>query len=162
MDNLDSYQNGGISNIMSYYNNYNPMQQQMPQNYPPMDQSPNTNCNFIYVNGFSQVQEYIVRPNQKLYFLDNNNNLMYTKEANSFGIATTETFEVNKIDNVPVATPPTTNQNDTITREEFDSLKSQLNELQNRLNKQHNKGENKYESTKNNSKRSNGRANENT
>lgn len=144
---------------MNQFTNY-PYQNIQPQ-YQQIDQPSNTNCNFIYVNGYNQVQEYVVRPNQRLYFLDNNDNYMYVKEANNFGIATTETYEIKKVENVPVVQPIQNPPQDIITREEFESLQKQLNDLQTKLNNQSNKGDNRHESIKTNNKQSNGRANEN-
>lgn len=73
--------------------------QNYPQNYPqPQSCEAGSNCDFINVNGVNQVLEHVVKPGQKLYFLDNNKPIMYTKEANSLGTTVTKAFAVSEID----------------------------------------------------------------
>lgn len=93
-----------------------------PQNYPP------TNCDFIQVSGIEQVREHIVFPGQKLYFLDNNKPLMYTKEANSLGTTNIETYSVTKVEETEAIRQPSNEFDDL--RREIDICMQRIDELE--------------------------------
>lgn len=77
-----------------------PQQMDQPyqsQNKTPMHSNSQTNCDFILVTNLDQVKAYIVYPGQKLYFLDINKSIIFTKEASNLGTTNIEAFNVTKV-----------------------------------------------------------------
>lgn len=77
-------------NMYSPYSNYNipqipmyrpPVQQQSPQPSPVPEQQQvrKTNCDWVFVSGIQQVRDSVLMPGQNIYFLDNNNSMIYQK-----------------------------------------------------------------------------------
>lgn len=87
----------------------------------------NCNCDFVNVTDPGQVKEFIVRPGQKIYFLDNNRPLMYTKEANNFGTTDTRAYKVTEVDFEELVRQMNEPQNNCITRDELRMLFDRLN-----------------------------------
>lgn len=118
--------------------NYLPQYQQMPQQVAPVSQpaqavtatSPGsepqkkTNCEWIYVNGVNGVREHIVQPNQKLYFLDNNDPVFYVKAADNFGTSQIKAYRFSEI----IDMPHSQNQSSGT-----DDMKNEIKEIKNRL-----------------------------
>lgn len=122
-------------NSQMKYGNYGvPVQNgysQYPAGQPEMNSIPfnvnneirNCNCDFINVPGPEQVKECIVRPGQKIYFIDNNRPLMYTKEANNFGTTETKAYTVQEIDFEELMRQVNNDSNgNPVSREEFAML----------------------------------------
>lgn len=77
-----------------------PQQMEQPyqsQNKNPIHSNSQTNCDFILVTNLDQVKAYIVYPGQKLYFLDINKSIIFTKEASNLGTTNIEAFNVTKV-----------------------------------------------------------------
>lgn len=144
------------------YNYYpvNPIPQpppnQQPQNQVPMD----CNCDFIVVPGPQAVKDFVVRPNQKRYFLDANNPIMYVKSADSFGMSDTKAYRTEPISFDDLIRQDAVSTFPGVQREEYDGLVSKMNQMEETLrqfmsrmdnNGNANKGGNKYESSGNKS-----------
>lgn len=147
-----------MNNGYNYYQ-VNPMSQpppnQQPQNQVPMD----SNCDFIVVPGPQAVKDFVVRPNQKRYFLDANNPIMYVKSADSFGMSDTKAYRTEPISFNDLIRQDAVSSFPGVQREEYDSLVSKMNQMEETLrqfmsrmdnNGNVNKGGNKYESSGNN------------
>lgn len=130
--------NNPYSNFPYSYNNLPQQYAQLPQQVAPVQQpqavgatTPNgsmqkqTNCEWIYVNGVNGVREHIVQPNQKLYFLDNNDPVFYVKAADNFGTAQIKTYRFTEVYDIPRS------QQDRY--QEDISLKDEIKEIKNRL-----------------------------
>lgn len=143
------------------YNYYpvNPISQpppnQQPQNQVPMD----CNCDFIVVPGPQAVKDFVVRPNQKRYFLDANNPIMYVKSADAFGMSETKAYRTEPISFDDLIRQDAVSTFPGVQREEYDGLVSKMNQMEETLrqfmsrmdnNGNVNKGGNKYESSGNN------------
>lgn len=147
-----------MNNGYNYYQ-VNPMPQpppnQQPQNQVPMD----CNCDFIVVPGPQAVKDFVVRPNQKRYFLDANNPIMYVKSADSFGMSDTKAYRTEPISFDDLIRQDAVSTFPGVQREEYDGLVSKMNQMEETLRQfmsrmdnsgNANKGGNKYESSGNN------------
>lgn len=117
---------------MNYFNQY-PYQQ--PQAYQPMQQQ--NYSTFIVVNGFQDVERYIVSPNQTVNFYDGKNGYLYLKSADSIGKYSIRAFKLDEIDlNSSNTREP---KQEYITRSDLTSLQqdfeNKLNDLSTRLEK---------------------------
>lgn len=133
-----------------------PPPNQQPQNQVPMD----CNCDFIVVPGPQAVKDFVVRPNQKRYFLDANNPIMYVKSADSFGMSDTKAYRTETISFDDLIRQDAVSTFPGVQREEYDGLVSKMNQMEETLrqfmsrmdnNGNANKGGNKYESSGNKS-----------
>lgn len=93
----------------------------------------NTNCDFINVNGPQQVREYIVNPGQKVYFMDNNNPLMYVKQADNFGVTKTTACKLTEVDFDSLLAPPPSPAQIGVSKEDFNKLFDALSNLSARV-----------------------------
>lgn len=107
-----------------------------PQTYTPQPtmEPIGSNCDFINVNGVNQVLEHVVKPGQKLYFLDNNKPIMYTKEANSLGTTVTKAFSVSEIDlDTLINKPNEAISMSEVSRELLDEMRCKIEDLEARM-----------------------------
>lgn len=130
------YTNQPVYGAPTQYNgqpqNNNQMQVQNPQPIPVQ-----SNCDFIYVSDPTQVKEYIVRPNQKLYFLDNNKPILYVKEATSVGTTNVTAMRIEEIDfNSLLNELQQPNQSSSVSETEFKELSNDIRALIERMNQQ--------------------------
>lgn len=128
-----------------------PPPNQQPQNQVPID----CNCDFIVVPGPQAVKDFVVRPNQKRYFLDANNPIMYVKSADSFGMSDTKAYRTEPISFDDLIRQDAVSTFPGVQREEYDGLVSKMNQMEETLrqfmSRMDNKGGNKYESSGNKS-----------
>lgn len=130
------------------YYGYSQQPQMEPQygpNYPQQNRysGQTTNCDFILVTSLDQVKSYIVYPGQKIYFLDINKSIIYTKEASNLGTTSIEAFTIAKIalDDVGgFVNTPTANRDEEITRlnERIDALEKKLDTRSDKDNRGYN------------------------
>lgn len=81
-----------------YNNPVQPTSLPQPAQTPQQtDNSPKSNCQWIYVSGLAQVHDHIVPPCKEYYFMDNNKMCFYVKTADNFGTATTRVYEFKEI-----------------------------------------------------------------
>lgn len=114
------------------YQNGTPNYQPTP---PVVNQTPN--ADFIRVPGPQYVHDYVVNPCERLMFLDINRPIMYMKEADKIGKATTTAYSMTEINfedllNSENGAPIS---NLMVTREEFDNMKEELNRLMDRFDR---------------------------
>lgn len=102
---------------------------------PPQNQQVpiQSNCDFITAPGPEFVKDYIVRPNQKLFFLDSNHPILYVKEADSVGISKTEAMSLEKIDFDSLFPKTTQTASTGVTETEFKGLSDDIRNLVGRL-----------------------------
>lgn len=74
----------------NYNNGYNQFQQQQPQQQNYM--------NLLVVNGYEDVEKYIVMANQTVNFYDNKNGYIFVKSADGIGKYTIKSFKLNEVD----------------------------------------------------------------
>lgn len=141
------------------YNYYpvNPIPQP-PPNPQPQNQVPiDCNCDFIVVPGPQAVKDFVVRPNQKRYFLDANNPIMYVKSADSFGMSDTKAYRTEPISFDDLIRQDAVSTFPGVQREEYDNLVARMNQTDDLIKQliskmdNANKGGNKYESSGNKS-----------
>lgn len=147
-----------MNNGYNYYPT-NPIPQ--PPNPQQQSQVPmDCNCDFIVVPGPQAVKDFVVRPNQKRYFLDANNPIMYVKSADSFGMSDTKAYRTEPISFDDLLRQDAVSTFPGVQREEYDGLVSKMNQMEETLrqfmsrmdnNGNVNKGGNKYESSGNKS-----------
>lgn len=148
-----------MNGYMGAYNNYTSPQPQNPNFIPNQNGNfQNSNCDFVNVPGPEQVKEFIVRPGQKVYFLDNNQPLMYTKEANNFGTTETKAFLVNEVDFAQILNKASgVSENQGVTKTEYAELVERMNKTDTVLAGIMEKLDNMtYSNNKNNNGRRNG------
>lgn len=120
-----------------YYPNYGYNQQQNQGVQQSSNVMAATNCDFINVNGPEQIREYVVRPGQTVYFLDNNQPIMYNKSADSFGITTTKAYRMDEISFESLIRPTAVEPaSDLVSRDEFNGLATDIRSLLDKINKQ--------------------------
>lgn len=115
------------------------MGNQQPNNFQPQPNQQQiqiqSNCDFITVPGPEHVKEYIVRPNQKLFFLDSNRPILYVKEADSVGITKTEAMRLDKIDFESLFSNKTESSG-VVSLDDFNALAGDIRSLINQVNNQ--------------------------
>ncbi len=138
---------------MAFYNPFpatyqNPYYQQMQQQIPvPQQQiqqqpvqsqiqpSQPMNSNLIWVSGEAGAKAYLVAPNTTVQLWDSEAQVIYLKSADASGMPSIKTLDYTiRNENQPIQTLQHTDDN-FISREEFDALKSDLDALQSELNK---------------------------
>lgn len=95
---------------------YNPMQQ------PTMQQNaPQTNLDWIRVNGVNDVQNVTVQPGQKAWIMLANEPVFALKSADNMGITTTDFYRFERYNPEQSKSEP-----DYVTRDEFNAFIEQL------------------------------------
>lgn len=123
------------------YNTYgfNPYQQQQvqqvqqpePQPVPQIMQKI-TNCEWIFVNGLSQVKEHIVQPNQTFYFLDNNDPILYEKKADNLGSCQIKAYQMKEINLNDINQSGNINVPD-VTKDDINALAARISQLEQQM-----------------------------
>lgn len=96
-----------------------------------------TNVNWIQVAGIEGARNQIVQPNQTAWMMDNNNPYFYVKSVDGMGSATLKMFSFQEIpqDTVKVTqNTPIMNNEEYVTRKEFNELLSKLGETEDNYN----------------------------
>ena len=133
--------------------NYNQYQQSFPQPYPdrltqlqnqyqqavnvPQIQTvpqPQVNQGLLWVSGEIGAKSYLVAPNTTVLLMDADSQKFYLKSTDSAGMPNLRTFEyVEVFPNAQPAEPPIDLDEKFVTRAEFESIKSQYEEIINKL-----------------------------
>lgn len=123
---------------MAFFNTYstyqNPYYQQQTQpmmQAQPVMQTPTTHTGIVWVQGEAGAKSYLVAPNTTVQLWDSEAQVIYLKSADASGMPSIKTLDYTIRDNQQAQAIPQVV--DTISREEFDSLKNQLIHLQNEL-----------------------------
>jgi len=93
-------------------------------NYNAINQPMITQTNKIYVSGKEDAQSRILPPNSDYIFLDNNKPIIYQKIVNGSG-----QFEFKMFDIIPHKEETETSSVTSVSREEFEELKTKIDKL---------------------------------
>lgn len=87
------------------------------------------NSSIVWVQGEDGAQNYPVAPNNTVLLMDSNSNKFYIKSSDMYGKPTVRVYTYEE--QVKEQQKPTeqASQNDFVSREEFDTLKKQFDEL---------------------------------
>lgn len=108
---------------------------QMPQ----MQQPPQTNQGLLWVSGEVGAKSYLVAPNSTVLLMDSDSSRFYLKSADNSGMPSLRIFEYKEVTNMAQNAPQDsrTSENNLdgryVTRDEYDSLKRQYEEITERL-----------------------------
>ena len=108
---------------------------QMPQ----MQQPPQTNQGLLWVSGEVGAKSYLVAPNSTVLLMDSDSSRFYLKSADNSGMPSLRIFEYKEVTNMAQNAPQDsrTSENNLdgryVTRDEYDSLKRQYEEITARL-----------------------------
>lgn len=108
---------------------------QMPQ----MQQPPQTNQGLLWVSGEVGAKSYLVAPNSTVLLMDSDSSRFYLKSADNSGMPSLRIFEYKEVTNMAQNAPQgsRTSENNLdgryVTRDEYDSLKRQYEEITARL-----------------------------
>lgn len=127
------------NNMMWQQNQYQPQMQQIQpyntmqpyfdrlQNLQQKQQSqfPQSNVNWIQVNGIDGAKSQIVQQGQTLWMMDNNDKIFYIKSVDNVGSANLKMFRFEEIDGNAIQQ----NSSTIIAKDEYESLKNEINDL---------------------------------
>lgn len=100
---------------------------QYAQQYSHQPQVPVQNVSWIQVAGIEGAKNQIVQPGNTAWMMDNNAPYFYVKSVDGMGSATLKAFRFEEASPDTLDTPKTqTQQQDYVTRAEFDALVSEL------------------------------------
>lgn len=117
-----------------------PAQYQVGQPAQPMQPVPQPqaiNQGLLWVQGEAGAKSYLVAPNTTVLLMDSEGSRFYLKSTDNAGMPTMRTFEYREVpQNVPQAPQATPNDFDDkyVTREEYDGLRRQYEEILDKLN----------------------------
>lgn len=115
----------------SYNQNFNP---NLNQNYNQNFNNQNINnvenkqnVNWIYVGSFDETKDILVQANQTAWIMNSNKPEFYVKQADNMGICTVKSYGFVEIN----PEQPTQNQQNFVTKEEFEEFKNEMRNLRN-------------------------------
>lgn len=129
---------------MAFYNNPFPATYQNPyyaqpqvvqgqQSVVPQPQQQTQNNNIIWVTGEAGAKSYLVAPNTTVQLWDSEAQVIYLKSADSSGMPSIKTLDYTiRAENQPIQAVPN-QDNNFISREEFNGLKGELDALKSEL-----------------------------
>ena len=159
---------------MSNYSSYQPMPQpyadrlaQLQNQYnqavniPQMQTvpQPQVNQGLLWVSGEVGAKSYLVAPNSTVLLMDSDSSRFYLKSADNAGMPSLRIFEYNEITNLPQNAPQAPNLDENVlndkfvTREEYEGLKRQYENIMERLNGMASNAESAEPTTKSKSRR---------
>ena len=106
---------------------------------PQMQQPPQTNQGLLWVFGVVGSKSYLVASNSTVLLMDSDSSRFYLKSADNSGMPSLRIFEYNEVTNMAQNAPQDsrTSENNLdvryVTRDEYDSLKRQYEEITARL-----------------------------
>lgn len=87
---------------MHGFGGFQPYQSQTPIIQPmPINTQPQTNVQWIYVNGLDGARSQIVEPGRTAWMMDNNDPVLYVKAVDGMGSATLKAFRLEEIPDSP-------------------------------------------------------------
>ena len=114
-----------------YQQPYNNQQYQQAQQYQTQVQNQQSQQNFmnlLVVNGYDEVEKYIVMANQTVNFFDNKNMYIYVKSADGLGKYSIKAFKLNEIDIKDIGKEINEDKPQYITRTQLDTLENVFND----------------------------------
>lgn len=130
-------------------NNYYPQTSYFPQQTYPnytyqntqnkipqisTDSKQQNSINLVYVNGYDSAKDVILQPNQRVWIMNTNANEFYIKTSDSMGVSTLDCYEFSKIDPKARENNVLNKNVDYIKRDEFDALKSKIDDIEKSMN----------------------------
>lgn len=120
-----------------YQDRLSQLQTQYQQTIPQVQQmapQPQINQGLLWVQGEAAAKSYLVAPNTTVLLMDADAQKFYLKSTDSAGMPNLRTFEyVEVFPNAQPAEPPINLDEKFVTRAEFESIKSQYEEIINKL-----------------------------
>lgn len=119
-------------NLVQNFYAQNQPQNNYTQNTQPQAQSqPVQNVNWAYVSGVDGAKNQIVQPGQTVWMMDNNEPYFYVKAVDGVGSSSLRIFHFEEVQEVTPEQPAQTqiDMSGYVKREEFDALKSQLDQF---------------------------------
>ena len=89
---------------------------------------PQTNVNWIPVNGYEDVRGIMVQPGATVWAMDNNDPIFYVKTADQMGVCTIDAYRYERIQ---VGAAPVPQNVDYITRGEYQQLLARIEKMEN-------------------------------
>lgn len=111
---------------------YQNMQNKIPQT--STDNKQQNSINLVYVNGYDSAKDVILQPNQRVWIMNTNANEFYIKTSDSMGVSTLDCYEFSKIDPKARENNVLNKNVDYIKRDEFDALKSKIDDIEKSMN----------------------------
>ena len=115
---------------------YRPPVQQSPQPSPPVqEQQPirKTNCDWVFVSGIQQVRDSVLMPGQNIYFLDNNNSMIYQKISEGEFGTKIKAFKLTEVNIDSLSQNGLAEPASTVSKEEIQSLSQRVTALEQQL-----------------------------
>lgn len=109
INNMQNMQNMSNMGNYPYQNNYN--------SYPK------ENLNWINVNGIQGAKDVQIQANQTAWLMDMNQPVFYVKKADNMGVCTLKGYKFEELD---LDQPVMKQQENFVTKEEFEQFKAQL------------------------------------
>lgn len=111
-------------------------------NIPQMQTVPQSQVNqgLLWVSGEVGAKSYLVAPNSTVLLMDSDSSRFYLKSADNAGMPSLRIFEYSEVTNLPQNAPQAPNLDENIlndkfvTREEYEGLKRQYENIMERLN----------------------------
>lgn len=124
------------STYQPQFQNYQPMQQQIPQ-AQPMPQPQQTNQGLIWVSGEVGAKSYLMAPSSTVMLMDSERESFYIKSTDNAGMPTIRVFDYKeRVQSVPqnaIESPHTSSKSlseQFVTREEYEAICGKYEELQ--------------------------------
>lgn len=111
-------------------------------NIPQMQtvSQPQVNQGLLWVSGEVGAKSYLVAPNSTVLLMDSDSSRFYLKSADNAGMPSLRIFEYSEVTNLPQNAPQAPNLDENVlndkfvTREEYEGLKRQYENIMERLN----------------------------
>lgn len=120
---------------------------------------PQVNQGLLWVSGEVGAKSYLVAPNSTVLLMDSDSSRFYLKSADNAGMPSLRIFEYSEVTNLPQNAPQAPNLDENVlndkfvTREEYEGLKRQYENIMERLNGMASSAEPAEPTTKSKSKR---------
>ena len=118
---------------------YRPPVQQSPQPSPPVqEQQPirKTNCDWVFVSGIQQVRDSVLMPGQNIYFLDNNNSMIYQKISEGEFGTKIKAFKLTEVNLDNLSQNAFNEASGAVSKEEIQMLTQRVTALEQQLQKE--------------------------
>ena len=104
---------------------YNYYPQPNANQFTPSIQMPQTNVNWIRVNGIESAKSQVVPPNSTMWFMNTNEPIFYVKTADNLGVSTIKAYRFEEITSDTKET-----RSEYVTKEEIENIiEAKINEL---------------------------------
>lgn len=132
--NYPNYQQNYQQAYQPYYQQIQQLQNQIPQIQQQMPQQTQNSGIFFFVNSQKEVDEWVLNAGQTAFFFDRNNPIFYIKSVAQNGLSQPVEVYDYKQRETPVEAAKTDSIIDIeqfVTKDEFNALKSQIENMQN-------------------------------